>query len=90
MRGNAIAERWIGSIRRECTDRILITGERHLHHVLDVHVAHHNAGRSHQGDGMLLRAPEDQPNMIPFPARIDTIRRRQCLGGLLNEYRPAA
>ncbi|MGZ3304108.1 MAG: hypothetical protein ACXVBG_24840 [Isosphaeraceae bacterium] len=90
MRGNAFAERWIGSIRRECTDRILITGERHLHHVLDVHVAHHNAGRSHQGDGMLLRAPEDQPNMIPFPARIDTIRRRQCLGGLLNEYRPAA
>ena len=46
MRGNAFAERWIGSVRRECTDRILITGERHLHHVLDVYVAHHNAGRS--------------------------------------------
>ena len=40
--------------------------------------------------GMLLRAPEDEPNMIPFPARIDTNRRRQRLGGLLNEYRPAA
>jgi hypothetical protein len=60
------------------------------HHVLDVYVAHHNAGRSHQGDGMLLRAPEDEPNMIPFPAQIDRIRRRQRLGGLLNEYRPAA
>jgi len=57
--------------------------------VLDVYVAYHNAGRSHQGDGMLLRAPEDEPNMIPFPARIDRIRRRQGLGGLLNEYRPA-
>jgi len=34
-------------------------------------------GRSHQGDGMLLRAPEDEPNMIPFPARIDRIQRRQ-------------
>jgi transposase InsO family protein len=79
---NAFAERWIGSVRRECTDRILITGARHLRHVLDVYVAHHNAGRSHQGDGMLLRAPDDVPNMIPFPARIDTIRRRQCLGGL--------
>ena len=88
-RMNAFAERWIGSVRRECTDRILITGERHLHHLLDVYVAHHNAGRSHQGNGMLLRAPED-PDMIPVPARIDTIRRRQRLGGLPNEYRPAA
>ncbi len=87
-RMNPFAERWIGSVRRECTDRILITGERHLHHVLGVYVAHHNAGRSHQGDGMLLRAPEDEPNMIPFPAQIDRIRRRQRLSGLLNEYRP--
>jgi hypothetical protein len=39
---------------------------------------------------MLLRAPEDEPNIIPFPARIGRIRRRQGLGGLLNEYRPAA
>jgi len=59
---NAFAKRWIGSVRRECTDRILITAERHLRHVLDVYVAHHNAGRSHQGDGMLLRAPEDVPD----------------------------
>jgi putative transposase len=87
---NASAGRWIGSVRRECTDRILITGERHLHHVLDVYAAHHNAGRSHQGDGMLLRAPEDESIMIPVPARISTIRRRQHLGGLFNEYRPAA
>nr|WP_264085110.1 transposase [Kibdelosporangium phytohabitans] len=66
-RMNAFTERWIGSLRRECTDRILITGQRHLHHVLDIYVAHHNAGRSHQGDGMLLRAPNDEPNTIPFP-----------------------
>jgi putative transposase len=89
-RMNAFAERWIGSARRECTDRILITGERHLRHVLDVYIAHHNAGRSHQGDRMLLRAPDDEPNTIPFPTPINRIRRRQCLGGLLNEYRPAA
>jgi putative transposase len=90
LRMNAFAERWIGSVRRECTDRILITGERRLRHVLKVYVAHHNAGRSHQGDGMLLHAPDDEPNTIPFPAQIDTIRRRQCLGGLLNEYRSVA
>lgn len=89
-RMNAFAERWIGSVRRECTDRILITGERHLRHVLGVYAAHHNAGRSHQGDGMLLRTPEDEPNMIPFPVQIDRIRRRQRLGGPLNEYQDAA
>ena len=37
-RMDAFAERWIGSVRREFSDRILITGERHLHHVLDVYV----------------------------------------------------
>ncbi|MBP2328738.1 transposase InsO family protein [Kibdelosporangium banguiense] len=68
-RMNTFAERWIGSVRRECTDRILITGERHLRHLLDVYIAHHNTGRSHQCDGMLLRAPDDVPNMIPFPAK---------------------
>jgi putative transposase len=56
--------------------------------VLNVYVAHHNAGRSHQGDGMHLRAPNDEPNTIP--AKIDTIRCRQCLGGVLYEYRPTA
>jgi putative transposase len=89
-RMNAFAERWIGSARRECTDRILITGERHLRHVLDVYVAHHNNGCSHQGHGTRLHAPDDKPSMIPFPHRIDRIRRRPSLGGLLNEYRPAA
>jgi hypothetical protein len=39
---------------------------------------------------MLLRAPDNEPNTILFPARTDRIRRRQRLGGLLNEYRPAA
>ena len=58
--------------------------------MLDVYAAHHNAGRSAQGDGMLLHAPKDQPDMAPFPPRTDRIRRRQGLGALLNEYRGAA
>jgi transposase InsO family protein len=57
-RMNAVAERWISSVRRECTDRMLITGRRHLHNVLDVYVEHYNAGRGHQGQGVGLRAPE--------------------------------
>jgi hypothetical protein len=56
---NAIAERWISSLRRECTDRLLITGRSHLHQVLDAYVRHYNAGRSHQAHDIGLRAPND-------------------------------
>lgn len=47
-RANAIAERWIASARRECLDRMLITGERHLRLVLDEYVDHHNSHRPHR------------------------------------------
>ena len=87
---NAYAERWIASVRRDCTDRMLIAGQRHLHAVLHRYVDHYNAARSHQGHGMGLRAPDDDPNVIPFPVQTAKIRRRCILGGLLNEYRPAA
>ncbi|WP_307841597.1 integrase core domain-containing protein [Streptomyces endocoffeicus] len=54
-RSNAFAERWIRTARAECTDRLLITGERHLRTVLDQYAEHYNAGRAHRG--LDLRAP---------------------------------
>jgi putative transposase len=39
---------------------------------------------------MSLRAPDDYPNVIPFPAQTERIRRKRILGGLINEYEPAA
>jgi transposase InsO family protein len=89
-RMNAYAERLIGSIRRECCDRILILGQRHLRWVLTEYLNHYNAGRSHQGQGMALRAPNDDATVLRFPTQTDRIRKRQRLGGLLNEYQPAA
>ena len=47
-RANAIAERWIASARRECLDRMLITGERHLRLVLGEYVDHYNTHRPHR------------------------------------------
>ena len=44
-RANAIAERWIASARRECVDRILVTGERHLRLVLSEYVDAFFSGR---------------------------------------------
>src|SRR5450755_2202643 len=47
-RANSYAERWVGTARRECTDRLLITGRRHLAVVLDAYVQHYNRHRPHQ------------------------------------------
>jgi hypothetical protein len=90
QRTNAVAERFVRTVRAECTDRMLTVGEAHLRRTLDQYVAHHNTGRSHQGRHMALRAPGDNSNVIPSPARTDRIRRRPVLGGLINEYREAA
>ncbi|EFL27418.1 integrase [Streptomyces himastatinicus ATCC 53653] len=81
-RSNTFAERWIRTARAECTDRLLITGERHLRTVLDQYAEHYNARRAHRG--LDLRAPDDDPNVIPLPAA--AVRRRQVLGGVLNEH----
>jgi Integrase core domain/Homeodomain-like domain len=89
-RMNAYSERFVRTVRAECTDRMLITGARHLHAVLSEYVAHYNTGRSHQGHGMGLRAPDDDPDVVPFPVRIDQIQLRPRLAGLINEYQQPA
>lgn len=89
-RMNAVAERFVRTVRAECTDRMLIAGEAHLRRILHEYLAHYNSGRSHQGHDMALGAPDDDSNVIPFPARHDRIRRQPVLSGLINEYRDAA
>jgi transposase InsO family protein len=87
---NAHAERWVGSVRRECLDRLLIFGRRQLEHVLRVYTLHYNHHRPHRslalrppeqadGSATLLRAP-------PYPQ----LHRRDLLGGLIHEYEHAA
>ena len=89
-RMNAYAERFVRTARAECTDRLLIAGERHLRVVLSEYIGHYNTGRSHQGKGMGLRAPDDNPDVIAFPGPAARIQRRARLAGLINEYRQAA
>jgi putative transposase len=86
-KANAIAERWVGTVRRECTDRLLITGERHLRVVLDEYLHHYNNHRPHRTLG---QQPPNQPRAQS--AHVDGARvdRRPILGGLIKEYAQAA
>jgi hypothetical protein len=84
-RMNAHAERAIRTIRSERTDWLLIYNEPHLRHVLAERAEHYNGGRPHRA--LQLRAPTDDPNVIPFPA--PHIQRHNVLGGLIHEYRQA-
>jgi putative transposase len=81
-RANAIAERFIGTLRRECLDHLLITGPRHLDVVLRAYVQHFNTHRPH-------RSLDQRPPVADTPPRsMPTTRvlRRDRLGGLVHEY----
>jgi putative transposase len=81
-RANAIAERFIRTLRRECLDHLLITGPRHLDLVLDEYTQHYNAHRPHRS--LQQRPPEGTAR--PRSAAVVRPLRRTRLGGLIHEY----
>jgi transposase InsO family protein len=85
-RANAFAERWVGTVRRECTDRMLIVGERHLTSVLAEYTEHYNGHRPHRS--LDQRPPNPPPQVVDLTAV--RVQRRPILGGLINEYEQAA
>ena len=76
-RANAIAERFIGTLRRECLDHILITGTRHLDVVLHEYAQHYNSHRPHRS---LHQRPPVDDTPRPSGAAIHVLRRER-LGG---------
>jgi transposase InsO family protein len=86
MWSNAFAERFVGTLRRECLDHVLILGERHLRKVLAGYAQHYNGHRPHQG--LQQEPPLRQPgHVLDITARIE---HRQVPGGLISEYRRGA
>lgn len=85
-RANAVAERWVRTVRSECLDHLLIVGRRHLEQVLATYLAHYNGERPHRS--LELAAP----NGTPVEARGSPVEvsRRDVLGGLIHEYAAAA
>jgi putative transposase len=85
-KAKAHAERWVGSLRRECLDRLLIVGRRDLEHVVRTYISHHNEHRPHRS--LQQHPPLAKPPAEPPPQ--NKIGRRDRLGGLLHEYFPVA
>lgn len=86
-RANAIAGRWIASARRECLDRMLITGERHLRLALGEYIDHCNSHWPHRA---LRQSP---PAGRPHPSALDAsvrVLRQDRPGGPIREHSQAA
>ncbi|MEV4354208.1 integrase core domain-containing protein [Nonomuraea sp. NPDC049625] len=85
-RANCYAERWVRTVRAECTDRMLIYDEGHLRSVLEEYAEHYNAHRPHQSR---QQRPPDQDEQVVVPLE-GRIQRRKVLSGAINEYHRAA
>jgi putative transposase len=80
-KANAICERFLGSVRRECLDSFLILNERHLRKILKQYQAYFNHARPHQGINQRVPCPSAQPQY-----NTGTIIAHPVLGGLHHDY----
>lgn len=85
---NALCERFLGSVRRECLDHVLVRGEAHLRRILREYVAYFNEHRPHQG--LQQRIPA-APTASTLPSGMrGPVIAVPVLGGLHHTYRRAA
>jgi transposase InsO family protein len=79
LNANAIAERWVRSVREECLDKLIILNERHLRRVLAESLGYYNTRRPHQG------LDQDSPLGLAVSTE-GPIRYRNVLGGVIRDY----
>ena len=88
-KANAFAERWVGTIRRDCLDWILIVSRRQLEQVLRVYVDHYNSHRPHRALELTPPIPHQRLRAVNSDPT-ERVHRRDRLGGLIHEYAAAA
>ncbi|HEY7122978.1 MAG TPA: integrase core domain-containing protein [Ktedonobacterales bacterium] len=84
----ATRERFLGSVRRECLDHLLILHEQQLSRVLQVYVTYFNRARPHQG--LQQQIPDPPATLLPAEARDGPIIAMPILGGLHHDSRRGA
>lgn len=82
-KANAICERFMGSLRRECLDFILILSERHLHRVVKEYRQYFNHARPHQGIAQRIPC---RPERLETPPVNGKLSSRPVLSGLHHDY----
>jgi putative transposase len=82
-KANAICERFLGSLRRECLDYILVLSERHLHRVVKEYMAYFNNTRPHQGIEQRIPCRPERPDAPPVNGKLVS---RPVLNGLHHDY----
>jgi putative transposase len=87
-RANAICERFLGSVRRDCLDHLLILHEKQLQRVLNAYVAYFNQARPHQG--IRQQIPEQKAGSVPAQHTSGEVISFPVLGGLHRDYRRSA
>ena len=82
-RANAVVDRFLGTLRRECLDHLIILDEQHLRLVLDEFVQYYNLERPHRT--LRLETPLPALRAVEGP-----VRSRPVVGGLHHVYQRAA
>ena len=88
-RANAVAERVIGTLRREGLDHVIPLGEAHLRAILADYADYDNRDRPHRTLHLDPPRPQVRPRAGPRPV-VQSVRARPVLGGLHHVYEPAA
>jgi len=89
-RANAIAERFVGTARRECLDHMLILGRRHLEAVLGEYVEHYNSHRPHRSLSQQAPSKADATPTLIGNVNAEHLRPSDVLAGLIHKYRLVA
>jgi transposase InsO family protein len=89
-KANAVAERFVRTVRAECLDWLLILNRRHLERVLRVFVEHYNGHRPHRALNLMPPDPQRPLLRLATSSAPGHLERRDLLGGLIHEYGFAA
>jgi putative transposase len=87
-RANAICERFLGSVRRECLDHLLILHKKQLHRVPGAYIRYFNRARPHQG--IKQQIPEQKAGLVPPHHESGKVISFPVLGGLHHDYHRSA